>query len=78
MKKTESLSFEPLVIDVTTAAKLLNVCPRTVRNLTKRGELPSVRIAGRVLYRPEDLKEFVRQQTQRGSNDGKMDSPQSL
>jgi excisionase family DNA binding protein len=78
MKKTESLSFEPLVIDVATAAKLLNVCERTIRNLSKRGELPVVRIAGRTMYRPEDLKEFVRQRLQRASNDGKTDSPQSL
>jgi excisionase family DNA binding protein len=54
-------SVEPLTVDVRTAAKMLNVCERTIRNLTKNGVLPVIRIAGRVLYSREALIEFVRQ-----------------
>jgi excisionase family DNA binding protein len=60
---------ESLVVDVRTAAKMLGVCERTVRNLTKRGELPVIRIAGCVRYSVEDLKEFVRQQSRRETAD---------
>lgn len=59
--KTESFNpAESLCVDIRTAARLLGVCEKTVRNLTKRGELPVVRIMGRVLYRREDLEDFVR------------------
>ena len=64
MKKNDNM-IEPLTVDVKTAARMLGVCEKTVRTLTKKGELPVVRILGRVLYRPEDLTEFVEQRTQR-------------
>ena len=56
---------EPLLLDVKTVAKMLNVCERTIRTLTKMGELPVVKILGRVLYSKEDLVEFVRQRSSR-------------
>ena len=62
--------IEPLTVNVKTAAKMLGVCEKTIRNLTKSGELPVVRILGRVLYRPEDLTEFVRQRTQKALDSG--------
>jgi len=58
-------SVESLTVDVRTAAKMLNVCERTIRNLTKRGELPVIRIVGCVRYSVDDLKEFVRQRSRR-------------
>lgn len=66
MKKSRDLLVESLLVDVTTAATLLNVCEKTIRNLTKRGELPVVRIAGRVLYSREDLTNFIRLKTKGG------------
>ena len=69
MKKADGgVQVQPLVVDVEDVATMLCVCQRTVRNLTKRGELPVVRIAGRVLYRVEDVTEFVRQRVQKGSS----------
>ena len=62
--------IEPLTVNVKVAAKMLGVCEKTIRTLTKNGELPVVRILGRVLYRPEDLTEFVRQRTQRTLDSG--------
>ena len=62
--------LEPLTVNAKTAAKMLGVCERTVRTLTKMGELPVVKILGRVLYRPDDLIEFVQQRTQRALGNG--------
>ena len=64
MMKNDVLA-EPLLLDVKTVAKMLNVCERTIRTLTKMGELPVVKILGRVLYSREDLVEFVRQRSTR-------------
>jgi excisionase family DNA binding protein len=57
------LSVEPLTVNVKEAARMLGVCERTIRNLTKLGELPVIRIASRVLYSREDLIEFIRQRS---------------
>jgi excisionase family DNA binding protein len=60
-----NLAVEPLLIDVKTAAKLLNVCERTIRTLTKRGELPVVKILGRVLFSRDALTEFIQHRSKR-------------
>ena len=69
MNKNDTV-IEPLTVNVKMAAKMLGVCEKTIRTLTKNGELPVVRILGRVLYRPEDLAEFVKQRTQRALGSG--------
>jgi len=76
MKKNDCLSVEPLTVNIRTAAKMLGICERTIRNLTKSGELPVIRIASRVLYRREDLIEFVQKRSQRdvSGNDNQTDS----
>ena len=66
-RKSDVVSMEPLLIDVKEVARLLNVCERTVRTLTKNGELPVVKLASRVLYSIKDLIEFVRQKSTRES-----------
>ena len=63
MIKENVLSVEPLTVNVKEAARMLGVCERTIRNLTKLGELPVIRIASRVLYSREDLIEFIRQRS---------------
>ena len=65
--KENVVAVEALLVDVRMAAKMLGVCERTVRNLTKRGELPVIRIAGCVRYSREALIEFVQQQSRRES-----------
>jgi excisionase family DNA binding protein len=59
MFRENVLSVEPLTVSVKEAAKMLGVCERTVRTLTKSGVLPVIRIASRVLYSREDLIAFV-------------------
>ena len=70
LEKEDVVSVEPLLVDVKEVSRLLNVCERTVRTLTKSGALPVVKIASRVLYSIEDLKEFVRQQSTRIRDQG--------
>ena len=78
--KDEVVTVEALTVDVRMAAKMLGVCERTVRNLTKRGELPVIRIAGCVRYSREALIEFVRQRSKRevNGNSEPMDSTPGL
>ena len=46
------------------AAKLLAISERTLFTLTKKGELPSVRMGKTVRYAQGELAAFVRKQTQ--------------
>jgi excisionase family DNA binding protein len=41
------------------AAKALNVCERTLWTLTKRGQVPAVRIGWSVRYNPADLRCWI-------------------
>lgn len=44
--------------------RLLRLSQQTVWRLMKRGELPVVRIGGRVLVRREDLERFIEERRQ--------------
>ena len=68
-------SVESLTVNVKTAAKMLNVCERTVRNLTKRGELPVVRIGSSVRYSRKVLHDFVEPKEPCGGNEKIVSSP---
>ena len=50
-----------LLVDRLEAAFMLSVSPGTIDNLRMRGELPSVKVASRRLYDPDDLREYVNQ-----------------
>jgi len=63
-----NIQMEPLTVNAKEAARLLGICERTLRTLTKSGELPVVRIMTRVLYSVEDLREFIRQRSKKESN----------
>jgi excisionase family DNA binding protein len=48
--------IEPLLLDVRTVARLLNVSVRTIHRLKATGEMPApVRLGGRVLWRRAEL-----------------------
>ena len=49
-----------LLISVPEAAKTLGISTRTLFDLTKRGEVPCVRIGRRVLYLPMALDVWVK------------------
>jgi len=66
----KNVQVESLLVDIKTASKMLNVSERTVRTLTRNGELPVVKIMTRVLYSVEDLIEFVRQRSKKEPQGG--------
>ena len=50
----------PLLVDAPTAARLLGgISERTIARLVRRGELPAVHIARRVLFDPVDIRDFI-------------------
>ena len=69
VKKRESAA-NSLTVSTSEAADLLGVCPRTVSNLTRRGELPVIRIAGCVRYCRQALADFVQQKSVRVTSGG--------
>jgi len=55
--------FQPLIVPVKTASRLLSVCERTVWDLIREGLLPSVRIGSRVLVVYQDILAYIHQNT---------------
>ena len=52
------LAVEPN-LDVKEAAAVLGISPRTLYPLAERGEVPSVKVGGRGLFRPGDLRAYL-------------------
>jgi excisionase family DNA binding protein len=48
------------------AAHLLGIGVRLLWSLTNEGKIPHVRVRTRVLYRPEQLEEYIQKQTRGG------------
>jgi excisionase family DNA binding protein len=51
--------IDPLLVTVEGAAKMLAVCPRTVYNMTARGDLPCIHIGTAVRYAVDDIHAFI-------------------
>jgi len=51
------------LLDSAEAAQLLNVSEVAVRKWTAEGRLPVTRLGRRVLFDPEALRQFIREQT---------------
>ena len=47
------------------AARALNVCEKTLYNLTRAGEIPVLKVGRLVRYDPEDLRRWIRAHTER-------------
>lgn len=53
----------PLLLSAREAARALSVSERHLWGLTQpRGDVPAVRIGGRVLYSPDSLREWIQKQ----------------
>lgn len=68
-------SERPILVDAREAARLLAICPRTLWQLTKDQQIPSLRIGKCVRYRVADLDAWTRSQQLQSSkhkerNDG--------
>lgn len=57
----ETKSVERMLISPREAAKTLSICERTLYALTKRGDIPAVKIGRCVRYDIESLKQFIKQ-----------------
>ena len=56
----QATSPSPLAVSTRDAAQMLGISTRTLWSLTApRGPIPCVRVAGRVLYRPADLADYL-------------------
>jgi hypothetical protein len=52
--------MDPIALPAREAARLVSISPRALWAATcPRGDLPCVRLGGRVLYRPEDLRAWI-------------------
>ena len=51
-----------LLMNARDAAKALAICERTLWELTKRGDIPCIRIGRAVRYDPRDLAEWIDRQ----------------
>ena len=56
----ENNNINQLLLTPREAARALHICERTLYSMTKRGEIPAVRIGRCVRYDPESLKEFIK------------------
>ncbi len=56
---TPTEATAPLLVDALEAARLLNISPRTLWQLTKDNEIRCRRIGRRTLYSLEALREFA-------------------
>ena len=56
MRETVS---EPLLVSAREAARRLGISERLLWSLTNAGDIPHVRINRRVLYSPEDLRDWI-------------------
>ena len=55
MSADTATASEPILVNAREAARLLGISERSLWTLTKRGEVPHVRIGARLLYRPASL-----------------------
>ena len=51
-----------LLWDVKTTAKSLGISPRTLWELTRRGEIPRMKVGRLVRYDPDDVRAWIKKQ----------------
>jgi excisionase family DNA binding protein len=59
MATIEMIPAKRLLLTEREAAMVLAVCPKTVRNMTKRGEISRIKIGTAVRYDPADLQGWI-------------------
>ena len=60
MESRSNNRSEPILVSKRDAARLLDLCVRTVEHLINRGELRAKRVGKRVLLLRDDLERFAR------------------
>jgi excisionase family DNA binding protein len=54
------------LLTVQQVAAILQLKPSTIRAYAERGDLPCVRIGGRLRFRPSDVAEWIEQRLSKG------------
>jgi excisionase family DNA binding protein len=49
----------PPLLDVRDVGKVLRASPSKIRDLARKGVLPSLKIGGSVRFRPEDVRAYI-------------------
>lgn len=65
---TDRLQLPPLLIGAREAARALGICQKALWPLTKRRDVPCVRLGRRVLYDPADLRDWIQRQKEEGGD----------
>jgi len=61
MNRKHTIEVEPLAVQLTEAARLLNLCPQTLLAHTRSGEIPHKRLGPKVILYPiEELRTWLR------------------
>ena len=59
-------TLEPL-LDIASAAAFLGVSRKQVYVLLRRGDLPATRVGSRIRFVPDELREYLERNRERGS-----------
>jgi excisionase family DNA binding protein len=65
-KRAADAGPAPLVVSAREAARMLSISTRTLSELTSTGEMPSLKIARRRLYRVADIEAFIEARVEGG------------
>lgn len=57
---TRKHHIERLLLTPRETAQAMNICERTLYTLTKRGDLPVVRIGRALRYSVDDIRDFIK------------------
>lgn len=60
----QSAALEPISVDERAAARLTSLSVRTLYALRKAGEIPHTTVGGRVLYSPNELRQWLAEKRQ--------------
>ena len=69
MNSTTQETIPVLLLSPRQAARALNVCEKTIYNLTKAGELRVLKVGRLTRYDPEDLRRWIRARTKKTCED---------
>jgi len=70
VSRTPGQNVPRLLLSPREAAKALAVCEKTLWSLTKRGEIPAVRIGRAVRYSMDELQAWVRRASEKKCENG--------
>lgn len=75
MNKKDQIDLEPLAVQLTEAARLLNVCPQTLHAYTQKGVIPHKRLGNQIiLYPVDELRAWLKNLHSNGASTDRQDA----